>query len=141
MVSLSIRHDFDRKSSHFPVSASLLASGMVNWHLELHQTYWRPPTDLIETDDQFIIRVEVAGMRDGEFSVSLENNLLSITGVRNDVNERRAFHQMEIHYGEFSTEIELPHLVDIKRITAEYEDGFLRVFLPKAQPKQVIIGD
>ena len=95
----------------------------------------------MEVDDKYVIRVEIPGMRDGEFSVSVENNLLTISGVRTDSSERKAFHQMEIHFGEFATEVELPKDVEANQIKAEYEDGFLWVFLPKAQPKQIIVGD
>jgi HSP20 family protein len=102
---------------------------------------WRPPTDYFEVEDRFVVRVEIPGMKDGEFSVSVENNLLTIRGDRQDTGERRAFHQMEIHFGEFSSEVELPANVDANQIQAEYEDGFLWVFLPKAQPKQILVGD
>jgi HSP20 family protein len=118
-----------------------LASGVVSWHMSVVQHAWRPPTDLIELDEKYVVRVEISGMRDGEFSVSVENNTLTISGTRADTNERRAFHQMEIHFGEFSTEIELPLNVNANLIQAEYEDGFLWVQLPKAQPKHITVGD
>ena len=120
---------------------SMFASGIVNWHLTMLPHSYRPPTDLFETEDRYIVRVEIAGMKDGEFSVLVENNVLSITGTRAESNERRAYHQMEIHFGDFSTEIELPVNVDVSQIKADYEDGFLWVYLPKAQPKRVPIGD
>lgn len=121
--------------------APLLASGIINWHLTMLPRAWRPPTDVFETDDRYIVRVEISGMKDGEFSVVIENNILSITGSRAESNERRAYHQMEIHFGEFSTEVEVPANVDVNQIKADYDDGFLWVILPKAQPKRVTIGD
>lgn len=141
MISVNFRPDPRQHGGYHPVDNPLLLSGIVNWRMEIHSNYWRPPTDLIEMEDSFIVRVEIAGMRDGEFSVSLEDSILSISGVRNDTGERRSYHQMEIRFGEFSTEVELPNNVDIKKITAEYDDGFLRVVLPKAQPKQINVGD
>ncbi|MDD5371123.1 MAG: Hsp20/alpha crystallin family protein [Anaerolineaceae bacterium] len=116
-------------------------AGIVNWRLSILPTYWRPPTDVYETEDKYIVRVEIPGMRDGEFSVSVENRILTIRGTRPDSTERRAFHQMEIRFGEFSTEVELPTNADANQILAEYEDGFLRVFLPKATPRVIPIAD
>ena len=121
--------------------ASLLASGIINWHLTMLPHAWRPPTDMFETEDRYVVRVEISGMKDGEFSVLVENNVLSITGSRAEASERRAYHQMEIHFGEFSTEVEVPGNVDVTQIKADYDDGFLWVVLPKAQPKRVTIGD
>jgi HSP20 family protein len=123
------------------VDPSMLASGIVNWNLTVMPRSWQPPTDLFETEERYVIRVEIAGMRDGEFSVSVENNLLTIHGTRADTNERRAFYQMEIHFGEFSSDIELPANVDVNQISASYDDGFLWVQLPKALPKHIKIGD
>jgi HSP20 family protein len=122
---------------HAPVQAA----GIVNWHLTLLPTYWRPPTDVFESEDGYTVRVEIPGMRDGEFSVTVENNVLTIRGTRSDSSEKRSFHQMEIRFGEFSTEVDLPSNVSVNQIQAEYDDGFLRVFLPKASPRQITIGD
>jgi HSP20 family protein len=116
-------------------------AGVVNWRLSILPTYWRPPTDVYETDEKYIGRVEIPGMRDGEFSVSVDNNILTIRGTRPDSTERRAFHQMEIRFGEFSTEVELPINADANQILAEYEDGFLHVFLPKATPRTIPVSD
>ena len=140
MIELN-SHSPEFHSMYTRKDATLLASGIVNWHLTMLPHAWRPPTDLFETEDRYVVRVEISGMKDGEFSVVVENNLLSISGTRAESGERRAYHQMEIHFGEFSTEVELPTNVDTANIKADYEDGFLWVFLPKAQPKRVTIGD
>ncbi|HLE26657.1 MAG TPA: Hsp20/alpha crystallin family protein, partial [Anaerolineales bacterium] len=55
--------------------------------------------------------------------------------------ERRAYHQMEIHFGEFRADVELPGPVDREHITAEYGGGFLRVNLPKLRPTQIEIEE
>src|SRR5512139_1287103 len=67
---------------------------------------WRPLTDVFETDEAFIVRVEIAGMEEAEISIELHERLMVIRGIRQDVPERRAYHQMEISFGEFLTEIE-----------------------------------
>lgn len=103
----------------------------VSWQIQVRSTLWSPPTDFYETDDAYVVRVEVAGMRDQDFDVSLENNFLTISGVRPDISQRRAYHQMEIRFGRFSTSVGIPGLVNIEKAEAVYEDGFLVVTLPK----------
>ena len=94
---------------------------------------WQPPTDVSETEDSILIRVEIAGMRDAEFAISLEKRLLVIRGVRHAGEQHGAYLQMEIQSGEFVSIVELPTAVDHERVEAEYKDGFLSVILPKAQ--------
>jgi HSP20 family protein len=103
----------------------------MSWQVQLRSTVWSPPTDFYETDDAYVVRVEVAGMREQDFEVSLENNFLVISGVRPDLPERRAYHQMEIRFGRFSTVVGMPGPVNVEEARAVYEDGFLVVTLPK----------
>jgi HSP20 family protein len=103
----------------------------MSWQVQLRSTVWSPPTDFYETDDAYVVRVEVAGMREQDFEVNLENNFLVISGVRPDLPERRAYHQMEIRFGRFSTVVGMPGPVNVESAQAVYEDGFLVVTLPK----------
>ncbi len=94
---------------------------------------WRPPTDVYETETEVVVEVEIAGMRDEDCRVGLEGRMLTISGLRvNMSHEQRAYHEMEIHSGEFRTDIELPAAIDTTAIRAVYEDGFLRIRLQKA---------
>ena len=102
---------------------------------------WRPPTDVFEIDETFVVRVEIAGMEDAEISIELHERLLVIRGIRQDVPERRAYHQMEISFGEFLSEIELPGPIIAEEVVAEYKGGFLKVFLPQDRPKRIRIND
>ena len=106
----------------------------VSW--QVSSGVWSPPTDFYETEKAFIVRVEIAGMRDEDFEVILENNTLFISGSRPDLPERRAYHQMEIRFGKFTTTVGLPRPVGIEEARAEYKDGFLTVTLPKANLDQ-----
>lgn len=103
----------------------------VSWQVRLHAYSWSPPTDVYETEDSYIVRVEVAGMSRSDFSITVDKEHLVISGVRADTPERRAYHQMEIRFGEFSTAVEMPADADISKTEAEYADGFLTVTLPK----------
>lgn len=107
------------------------------WRIVSRPHAWRPPTDMYETDEAIIIRVEVAGMREADFTISLTERSLTIRGIRQDTPERRAYHQLEIPFGEFSSEVELPYAVVSDKVDAVYRDGFLRITLPIAQPKHI----
>jgi len=115
-------------------------TGIVNWNLTPRPNVWRPPTDVFETEDRIIVRVEIAGMHDGEFSVNFDQGILMISGSRPEVSEKKTFYQMEIHFGEFLAEVDIPTPIALDRIEAAYQDGFLRITLPKALPKQIKIN-
>ena len=115
----------------------VLSSGSEKWSARLH--IWQPATDLYETEEDYIVQVEIAGMREAEFTISLEHRTLLIRGVRNVPNNARAYYQMEISSGEFLTSIELPGPVISDQIEANYSDGFLKIILPKARPSHVDI--
>lgn len=97
------------------------------------------PTDVCETELDYVVTLEVAGIREGDFEVLYDNGALLISGQRPDVGERRAYHQMEIHFGRFSTAIALPGPVDLDHSAAEYKDGFLIVKMPKIKSTNVKI--
>jgi len=99
------------------------------WHVR--PNVWRPPTDVYETENNVIIKMEIAGMRDEDLEVTVQESLLLISGSRSDSMERKAYHQMEIPFGKFSVGIELPARVNTENANAEYKDGFLTIQLPK----------
>ncbi len=115
--------------------------GDLGWQIRRSSHGWRPPTDVLETDDAYIVVVEIAGMRGADFNVTFEGHILTIRGSRNDSNERKAYHQMEIDYGEFITEVHMHVPITASAIDASYSDGFLRIQLPKASPKKIEIED
>jgi HSP20 family protein len=103
---------------------------------------WCPPTDVYETADAAVVRVEIAGVEEDHFDISFADNVLTIAGVRRSrETEQRAYQQMEIWSGPFRTQAHIPWRVDVGSIEAHYADGFLVVRLPKVgrQVKQVPI--
>lgn len=132
MIIVNLKPNPSRTTAFIPDDPTFLISGIVNWRLTVQPNVWRPPTDVFETEENFVVRVEIAGMRESDFSVTLDKQALTISGIRPEFPERKAFYQMEIHFGEFVSEIEIPSPVDPDRVEAVYQDGFLRVNLPKA---------
>jgi HSP20 family protein len=98
---------------------------------------WNPPTDAYETEGAYIVRVEIAGMREDDFEVASEKNVLFISGARLDSSDRRAYHQMEIRFGKFAAAVAVPFPVDVDNARAQYADGFLTVTLPKTQSNPI----
>jgi HSP20 family protein len=101
---------------------------------------WRPPTDVYESDDFIIVKVEIAGMDQDKFEITFFKNTLNISGCRADENSSiKAFHQLEIGYGEFLTSIEISTPIQVDKAEAIYQNGFLIITLPKSQPKNILI--
>jgi HSP20 family protein len=118
-----------------------LRGGGSVWQVVAGSHCWCPPTDVYETDDQITVRVEAAGMKKGEFFITLDKQLLLIEGRRPSLSENGAYHQMEIGFGEFRNGVELSSPVITEQVTAVYEDGFLELTLPKQKPRRVEIKD
>ena len=111
----------------------------IGWVAVRQQSKWRPPTDVYETEESVIVKVEIAGMSEQDFCVSLSNRNLSVSGVRRDPDCKLSYQQLEIPYGHFQTEVFLPYAVEREEIRATYENGFLTIVLPKVKPHQVQI--
>lgn len=111
--------------------------GSQRWVSARQARIWRPPTDVYETNDCIVVKVEIAGMHEEDFSLSLDGKKLIISGVRRDPASKLGYQQMEILYGQFETDVHLTRAIEVDRIEAVYENGFLSVRLPKTKPRQV----
>ena len=97
------------------------------------QDTWRPPTDVYETASGLVVKMELAGMREEDIEVVLDEKTLLVSGFRPDNRppERISYYQMGVNYGQFRLQIFLPWPVDKDAVTANYEDGFLEIHLPR----------
>ncbi len=96
---------------------------------------WHPPTDVFETDQAVVVKVEIGGMKPEDFEIHYVGHVLTVRGDRRDSDEnKRGVHLLEIAYGEFQIEIHLPGTHVETQIDAKYDNGFLYVRLPK--PKE-----
>lgn len=110
-----------------------------NWNAPGRSSVWQPPTDVIELQDEFLIRVEVAGMNEQDFTLTLDQHTLTVQGVRRDASGSKGYHRMEINFGDFYIEVPLPIAVQNADVWAAYEKGFLLVHLPKATETRISI--
>jgi len=97
-----------------------------------HET-WRPPTDVYETPEGLVVKMELAGMREQDIEISLDEKTLLISGFRPDdrPSERISYYQMGVNYGPFAVQIFLPWPVQEDAVSATYDDGFLLIRLPR----------
>jgi HSP20 family protein len=130
-----------RSSSNNPVETRREVLHAVGWQVQVRAGLWSPPTDVYETENNYVVRVEIAGMRDEDFEITIENNFLMISGSRPDIPERRAYQQMEIRFGKFETVVGIPGPLDFESSHADYKEGFLTVTMPKAKPNQIEIEE
>lgn len=102
------------------------------YHVHSPQSVWRPLTDVYETDTEMVVEIEIAGMRDGHFHLNVQDQTLIIYGTRPaPARQRRAYHQMEVNSGDFRVELDLRTPIEPTLMQADYDDGFLRIRLPK----------
>ena len=104
-----------------------------------------PAVDVWEDEHSIVLNVEVPGIKQDDIDIRLENHTLTIRGERkfeNEVKEEN-FHRIERNYGAFSRSFTLPNTVDTEQVSADYENGVLKVRLAKraeAKPKQIKVN-
>lgn len=97
---------------------------------------YTPPMDVCETQAAYVVRIEVPGIDKEDLKLGFRDNTLTVRGERrrDDPSANLSFLRMEIEYGEFHREIEFSKPVDRSAVRAHYQDGFLKVVLPKHDP-------
>ena len=107
-------------------------------------TGWSPALDLYESGDNVVAVVELLGMRKEDIDISLHDGTLTISGERKreSANGEKT-QRTERYVGTFRRSITLPTRVDPSKVGATYQDGILKVILPKAEeakPKQIKVS-
>jgi len=125
------------------ISPASLNRRSIGWDVQIRSGVWSPPADVFETEDAYFVKIEIAGMKEEDFLVSVEKDFLVVSGDRPDAPpaSRRAYYQMEIRSGHFVVAVALPGAVDIEHAEAEYEDGFLMITLPKAATSHIPVQE
>lgn len=98
-----------------------------------------PPADVAETENDFVISVELPGSKEDEIDVKLSGDTLVVSGERKHEVEKheKQYRQIECSYGAFERRFTLPPTakVDPKSIRASFKDGILEIHVQKVEPR------
>ncbi|OGW74609.1 MAG: hypothetical protein A2Z72_07260 [Omnitrophica bacterium RBG_13_46_9] len=94
-----------------------------------------PAIDVYEKGDKLIAEAEIPGAKPEDLKLSVERNLLTITGEKKESEEtkKKNYYHRESSYGAFQRVVELPSEVKGEEAKATYKNGVLKVELPKAE--------
>ena len=116
------------------------------WKAEVPRGVWSPPVDILERENEVILKIDLPEMNQNEIGIRVEENTLVIQGERKFTKEASDTNYLQIErpYGTFQRTFAIPRMIDQEKITAGYKDGVLRVVLPKKgeiHPKQIVIEE
>jgi len=111
---------------------------------DLNAGTWTPSVDIYETENDIVLTSEVPGIDEKDIEIKIENNTLTLKGERKFEKEAKEenYHRIERSYGSFYRSFTLPNYINQDKINAEYENGALKITMPKKtelKPKKVKI--
>jgi len=132
----------DRMNQLFNQSFGFEGLGMEQ---PLTEANFLPPVDISEDEHNIVLLAEIPGVKPDDLNITLENNVLTITGNRKFKEEEKKenYHRIERRYGKFTRSFTLPATLDAESVNAVFENGILNITLPKKaefKPKQITIG-
>ncbi len=116
------------------------------WKEEVPRRAWSPPVDIVERENDVILKVDLPEVNQSDIDIKIEEDTLIIQGERKFVQEtsHENILQIERPYGSFQRTFSVPRMIDREKIRAAYKDGVLRIVLPKKQevhPKQIVVEE
>ena len=108
----------------------------VDWGIpEIPTAAWVPVVDIFEEADHLRFVAEIPGVKPENMKITVEDNVLTISGTKEQVAEEKAekVHRYERTYGAFERTFTLPGTVNPEAIKATYEQGLLTLLLPKLE--------
>ena len=105
------------------------------WDLPIMNKGRWPALDVVENDNEFVVKAEVPGCKAEDIDISVNNNRLIISGEKKQDEEKKEknYYHLERSYGSFRREINLGSEIDANKIDATYKDGILSIKLPKTE--------
>ncbi len=96
---------------------------------------WRPATDVFETEDEFVVQMDLAGMKRDQIEVIIDEDFITFRGTRTQISPagKKHYHKMEIMVGPFERHVRIPDYVDSGTAVARYREGFLYVEMKRGQ--------
>jgi HSP20 family protein len=111
--------------------------GFMDWNFENTSM---PAVNVEETDREYTIDVAAPGLDKQDFSVNVDNKVLTISSKKemNNEEKRDGFLRREFNYSSFSRSFTLPENTDASKIKASHKNGVLSISIPKTEvkPKQ-----
>ena len=100
---------------------------------------WIPAVDIKEEADKFILTIDIPGVDPKNVEISMENNVLTLKGSREDnkEDENIGYHRIERIKGSFYRRFTLPDTADSEQVTAKSRHGVLEVVIGKKKASQV----
>ncbi|MBN2001183.1 Hsp20/alpha crystallin family protein [candidate division KSB1 bacterium] len=100
---------------------------------ELDAAVWEPNTDIIETEDEVVLKLELAGIAPEALCIRMENGRIIISGFRKENRPLKdhKYHQLEMSYGQFLKVIPLPDEMEHNDTTAVLKNGILEINISK----------
>lgn len=110
---------------------------------EIFEGDFVPAVDVYETENSINLDVELPGMDKKDVKVRVEGNVLTISGEKKSEQEKkdRNYRMIERSYGRFQRSFTIPDIVDASKIKAKFENGVLKVELPKKEEAKEKIVD
>jgi HSP20 family protein len=103
-----------------------------------------PPVNVFQQGDDFVVLLELAGIKKSDLDIQVKDNSIRIAGRKSvDYPDKAALHRRERLAGEFNRALSMPVQIDAERVKAEYRDGMLALFLPRAErdkPKSIKVS-
>ncbi len=95
---------------------------------------WAPSVDISETDNAYLIKGEIPGVKKEDVKVNIQEGMLTIQGERKQEKEVKGkkLHRIECSYGSFMRSFRVPDDADKNKVKAEFKDGMINVTLPKS---------
>ena len=121
-----------------------MEEALAGWGRGENLRSWFPVTDVSETPEHLILRLEVPGMKRDDVKISVENNVLTVRGEKRQesAQENESWYRTERSYGAFERSFSLPPHVDPDNVRASLDSGVLTVKLPRreeARPREIPI--
>lgn len=135
MANLLIRDPF--LAAPFRLMDELLRTGNGN-----RVTGFTPPVDVHETEDEYLVKIDLPGVKSEDVNIEVNDSVLSLSGARAP-DESGTAQLVERPYGTFARTLTLPQGVNSDSIAADYNDGVLELRIPKPaeqKPKKITIG-
>ena len=101
---------------------------------EMESATFYPATDVVENEKGYLVSFDLPGVQEKDVKIGVKDRILTIAGERNRQmqKEGKSWARTERSFGRFTRSFTLPEEVDMNKIEAQYENGVLHLFLPKA---------